>query len=93
MIESDQPNKNFRVLGSAFSPEPIQTISTKVASYCTVIGWGAQSDFDHCVVIGAYAKSTEPYQLVIGNSKVSISRKMTEQEFLEIRKNLEAIIR
>ena len=46
-----------------------------------IIGYGAESEHNHCVVIGAGAKSTEDNQIVLGTETVTATRKLTDEEF------------
>lgn len=55
------------------------------AKDCVVIGTNNYSDHEKCVLIGHGLKSTDHNQLIIGNSKVTTSREMTDDEFKEIR--------
>lgn len=55
-----------------------------------LVGIGANSEFNNCVVIGP-GHSTADSQLVIGNEVVSVSRVMTPEEFAFIRDTLIAI--
>jgi len=50
-----------------------------------IIGDGSTCTHNNCVLIGTNIISTEDYEIVVGNEKVSVSRKMTENEFAEIR--------
>jgi len=50
-----------------------------------VIGIGATSEFDNCVVIGPGARSTNSFQIVVGNERIHITRQMTMEEFIIIR--------
>lgn len=53
-------------------------------SRCVLVGAYAHSDFDDCIVIGD-ARPTGPRQLIIGNSEVSVSRQLSDDEFNELR--------
>lgn len=48
-----------------------------------LLGDGATSAFDGCVVIGNVA-ATKHNQLIIGTTEVSVTRDLTEKEFLEV---------
>jgi len=46
-----------------------------------IVGQSADSKYNNCILIGNGLEATEDYQLVIGNSVVKITRRMTEEEF------------
>lgn len=62
-------------------------------SICTgknsvVVGQNNKCTHDNCVLIGHGIESTVDYCLIVGNSKVEISRTMSEDEFNELRECL-----
>ncbi len=73
----------------------IDTIKTKpvkpIGKSNTLIGCGCSSKFSNCVVIGSNIESTEDFQLIVGNSKIQATRKLTEDEYKTIRDTMRII--
>lgn len=56
-----------------------------------IIGGSKVPNCNHCVLIGANLTPTEDYSIIVGSSKVNISRKMTNEEFETIVNTFEEI--
>lgn len=63
---------------------PMGNLTSCRGSMNVVIGPGNVADHNHCVLIGSDLKTSEDYQLIIGNRKIQTSRLMTEPEFKEV---------
>jgi len=57
-----------------------------------VIGVDNECKHNHCVLIGTNLKTTEDYQLLIGNKKIQTSRVLTVAEYKEIKSSLDNLL-
>ena len=58
-----------------------------------IIGSGSDSAYDHCILIGPHLTSDYEYQVKVGNSVYSKEKKMTPEEFVELKDVLTALVK